>query len=72
MGRSMIGFWAAHVSCQDLIPYQSAVSRIVQNTKISEMHNLLSKGLNMAYIARHYHMDLALTRRLCGGVWGLP
>ncbi len=29
---------------------QSAVSRIVQNTKISEMHNLLSQGWDMDYI----------------------
>jgi len=28
----------------------SAVSRIVQNTKISEMHNLLSQGRHMDYI----------------------
>jgi hypothetical protein len=24
------------------------------------MHNLLSQGHDMDYIARHYHMDLAL------------
>ena len=29
---------------------RSAVSRIVQNTKISEMHNLLSQGRDMDYI----------------------
>ena len=29
---------------------RSAVSRIVQNTKISEMHNLLSQGRDMEYI----------------------
>ena len=40
---------------------RSAVSRIVQNTKISEMHNLLSQGRDMDYIARHYHMDVDLT-----------
>ncbi len=32
----------------------------MQNTKISEMHTLLSQGRDMDYIARHYHMDLAL------------
>ena len=37
---------------------------VVQNTKISDMHNLLSQGHDMDYIARHYHMDLAL-------VWAL-
>lgn len=29
---------------------RSAVSRIVQNTKISEMHNLLTQGWDMDYI----------------------
>ena len=32
----------------------------VQNTKISNMHNLLSQGHDMDYIAKHYNMDLAL------------
>ncbi|RLC31136.1 MerR family transcriptional regulator, partial [Candidatus Woesebacteria bacterium] len=35
---------------------RSAVSRIVQNTKITEMHNFLSQGRDMAYIAKHYLM----------------
>ena len=39
---------------------RSVISRNVQNTKISDMHNLLSQGHDMDYIARHYHMDLAL------------
>ena len=43
---------------------RSVISRNVQNTKISDMHNLLSQGHDMDYIARHYHMDLAL-------VWAL-
>jgi hypothetical protein len=47
---------------------RSAVSRIVQNTKISEMHNLLSKGRDMDYVASHYHMDLALARQTYGGL----
>ena len=41
---------------------RSVISRNVQNTKISDMHNLLSQGHDMDYIARHYHMDLALAR----------
>jgi len=47
---------------------RSVISRNVQNTKISDMHNLLSQGHDMDYIARHYHMDLALARppRLSG------
>jgi DNA-binding XRE family transcriptional regulator len=43
---------------------RSVISRNVQNTKISDMHNLLSHGRDMDYIARHYQMDLAL-------VWAL-
>jgi len=39
---------------------RSVISRNVQNTKISDMHNLLSQGHDMEYIASHYHMDLAL------------
>ena len=46
---------------------RSAVSRIVQNTKISKMHNLLTQGRDMDYIAKHYHMDLAQARPLGGG-----
>jgi hypothetical protein len=33
---------------------------IVNNTNFSEINNLLSHGHDMDYIARHYHMDLAL------------
>ena len=32
---------------------RSVISRNVQNTKISDMHNLLSQGHDMDYIARH-------------------
>ncbi|PXF59364.1 MAG: hypothetical protein C4B58_03370 [Deltaproteobacteria bacterium] len=40
------------------------MKRNVQNTKISDMHNLFSQGHDMKYIARHYNMDLPL-------VWAL-
>ena len=46
---------------------RSAVSRIVQNTRISKMHNLLTQGRDMDYIAEHYQMDLAMARPLGGG-----
>jgi len=36
------------------------VSEIIGNTKFGEIDNLLSQGREMDYIARHYHMDLAL------------
>lgn len=31
------------------------------------MHNLLTQGRDMDYIAKHYHMDLAQARPLGGG-----
>jgi len=43
---------------------RSVISRNVQNTKIGNIHNLLSQGHDMEYIARHYNMDLSL-------VWAL-
>ena len=43
---------------------RGVISRNVRNSKISDMHNLLSQGHDMDYIARHYHMDFAL-------VWAL-
>jgi len=33
---------------------RSVISRNVQNTKISDMHNLLSQGHDMDYIARQF------------------
>ena len=43
---------------------RSVVSKIVQNTKIGDMHNLLSQGRDMDYIAKHFHMDIALALAL--------
>ena len=43
---------------------QQRISQITNNTNFSEIGNLLSQGHDMDYIARHYHMDLAL-------VWAL-
>jgi len=43
---------------------QQRISQITNNTNFSEIGNLLSQGHDMEYIARHYHMDLAL-------VWAL-
>jgi hypothetical protein len=43
---------------------RNRVSEIIGNTKIGDMHNLLSQGHDMDYIARHYNMDLPL-------VWAL-
>jgi hypothetical protein len=40
-----------------------AVSRIVQNTKISEMHNLLSQGRKILH-SKTLQMDLALASSL--------
>ena len=43
---------------------QNRISEIIGNTSFSNIDNLLSQGHDMEYIARHYHMDLAL-------VWAL-
>ncbi len=39
---------------------QQRISQITNNTNFGEIGNLLSQGHDMEYIARHYHMDLAL------------
>ncbi len=39
---------------------QNRISEIIGNTSFSNIDNLLSQGHDMEYIARHYHMDLAL------------
>jgi len=39
---------------------RNRASEIVGNTSFSEIDTLLSQGHDMEYIARHYHMDLAL------------
>ena len=43
---------------------QNRVSEIIGNANFGNIDNLLSQGYDMDYIARHYHMDLAL-------VWAL-
>jgi transcriptional regulator with XRE-family HTH domain len=43
---------------------QGRVAQIINNTNFGEINNLLSQGRDMDYIARHFHMDLAL-------VWAL-
>ena len=44
---------------------QNRVSEIIGNTNFGNIDNLLSQGRDMDYIARHYHMDLALAWALC-------
>ena len=39
---------------------QGRVAQIINNTNFGEINNLLTQGREMDYIARHYHMDLAL------------
>jgi len=39
---------------------RNSVSEIVGNTNFGNIDNLLSKAHDKEYIARHYHMDLAL------------
>jgi hypothetical protein len=39
---------------------RNRISEIVGNTHLGNIDNLLSKGHNMEYVARHFQMDLAL------------
>jgi hypothetical protein len=51
---------------------QGRVAQIVNNTNFGKINNLLTQGREMDYIARHYHMDLALARQTYGGLaWAL-
>jgi hypothetical protein len=43
---------------------QQRISQITNNANFGNIGNLLAQGHDMDYIARHYHMDLAL-------VWAL-
>ena len=62
---------------------QGRVAQIINNANFSDINSLVSHGRDMDYIARHYHMDLALAwaLRLEGKPdqekfkelgWGLP
>ena len=44
---------------------RNRVSEIVGNTNFGEIDTLLCQGRDMDYIARHYHMDLALAHLPC-------
>jgi hypothetical protein len=51
---------------------RNSVSEIVGNTNFGNIDTLLSKAHDKEYIARHYHMDLALARQTYGGLaWAL-
>jgi len=60
--------WTQEMIAKEVGLDRSIISKIVQNTKISNMHNLLSHGHDMDSIATHYNMDLPLARppRLSG------
>jgi len=44
---------------------RNRISEIVGNANFGEIDTLLSQGQEMDYIARHYHMDLALAWAPC-------
>ncbi len=46
---------------------RSSVSEIIGNANFGNIDTLLSQGRDMDYIARHYHMDFALTGALQRG-----
>jgi len=56
--------WAQEQIAEIARMTQGRVAQIINNANFGEINNLLSQGHDMEYIARHYHMDLAL-------VWAL-
>jgi len=47
-------------------------SEIIGNTNFGNIDNLLSQGRDVEYIARHYHMDLALASLLPSSGFRIP
>ena len=43
---------------------QVRVTQITNNTNFGKISNLLTQGRDLDYIARHYHMDLALVQSI--------
>jgi len=56
--------WAQEQIAEIARMTQGRVAKIINNANFGEINNLLSQGHDIEYIARHYHMDLAL-------VWAL-
>ena len=52
--------WTQEQIAQTIGTSQGRVAQIINNANFGEINNLLSQGRDMNYIARHYHMDLAL------------
>jgi len=52
--------WTQEMISETVGLSQNRVSEIIGNTNFGNIDNLLSQGHDMEYIARHYHMDLAL------------
>ena len=52
--------WTQEMIAEKIGLERSVISKIVQNTRFSNLHNLLSQGHDMEYIAGHYNMDLPL------------
>ena len=56
--------WTQEIISETAGITRGRVTQIVNNTNFSEINTLLSQDHDMDYIARHYHMDIAL-------VWAL-
>ena len=63
--QQTINSWISDIRARHRASRKRA-SEIIGNTNFSEIDTLLSQGHDMDYIARHYHMDLALARRIPG------
>ena len=47
-----------------MLPPTLRISEIIGIANFSEIDNLLAQGRDMDYIAKHYHLDLALALAL--------
>jgi len=52
--------WPQEKIAQVVGTTQARVAQIINNANFGEIYNLLSQGRDMDYIAKHYHLDLAL------------
>ena len=52
--------WTQEQIAQTIGTSQGRVAQIINNANFGEINNLLSQGRDMDYIARHFHMDIAL------------
>jgi len=53
-------FYKSHLHLSLMLPPTLRISEIIGIANFSEIDNLLAQGGDMNYVAKHYHLDLAL------------